>query len=64
MEEVSGAAEAEEADEEADEEAAELIQEEEDIVEEVEVIPENVNYNRSLEHLMYLDSSTSAMESG
>ena len=35
--------------EEAAEEAAELIQEEEEIVEEVKVIPEDVNYNRSLE---------------
>ena len=60
MEEVSGAAEAEE----AAEEAAKLIQEEEEIVEEVEVIMEEVNCNRSLEHLMDLDSSTSAMEPG
>ena len=55
-EEVSGAAEAEE--------AAELIQEEEEIVEEVEVIMEEVNCNRSLEQLMDLDSSTSGMEPG
>ena len=60
MEEVSGAAEAEE----AAEEAAELIQEEEEIVEEVEVITEEVNCNRSLEQLMDLHSSTSAMEPG
>ena len=60
MEEVSGAAEAEE----AAEEAAELIQEEEEILEEVEVIPEKVNYNRSLEQLMDIDPSTSVMEPG
>ena len=60
MEEVLGAAEAKE----VAEEAAELIQEEEEIVEEVEVIPEEVNYNIPLEQLMYLDSSTSAMEPG
>ena len=33
-------------------------------MEEVEVIPEEVNYNRSLERLMDLDSSTSVMEPG
>ena len=60
MEEVSGAAEAEE----AAEEAAELIQEEKDIVEELEGIIEEVNCNRSLEQLIDLDSSTSAMEPG
>ena len=49
-EEVSGAADPKE--------AAELIPEEEEIVEEVEVIPEEVNYNRSLERLMNLYSST------
>ena len=59
-EEVSGAAEAKE---EA-KEAAELIQEEEEIVEEVEVIMEEVNCKRSLEQLMDIDSSTSAMEPG
>ena len=45
-------------------EAAKLIQEEEKIVEGVEVIPEEVNYNRSLEQFMDLDSSTSEMEPG
>ena len=56
MEEVLGAAKAKE--------AAELIPEEEEIVQEVEVIPEEVNYNRSLERFIDLDSSTSAMELG
>ena len=60
LEEVSGAAEAEE----AAEEAAKIIQEEEEIVEEVEVIMEEVNCNRSLEQLMDIDSSTSVMEPG
>ena len=59
-EEVSDAAEVEE----AAKEAAEGIPEEEEIEEEVEVILEEVNYNRSLERLMDLDSSTSAMEPG
>ena len=59
-EEVSGAAEAEE----AAEEAAEAQPEEEEIVEEVEVIPEEVNCNRYLERLMDLDSSTSVIEPG
>ena len=50
--------------EEVAEEAAKAIPEEEEIVKEVEVIPEEVNYNRSLERLMDLDSSTSVMEPG
>ena len=60
LEEVSGAAEAKE----AAEEEADFIQEEEEIVEELEVITKEVNYNRYLEQLMDLDSSTSAMEPG
>ena len=59
-EDVSDTAEAEE----AAEEAAKIIQEEEDIVEEVDDIMEEVNCNRSLEQLMDLDASTSAMEPG